>query len=95
MLYLSALSAVAYALWGLLLQHNPVSKVSIFNFTTPIFGTVLSTIMLTESSGTKPLNIIITLVLISSGIFLLNYQSKKKEAPIPDSVPTATEQLSE
>ena len=95
MLYLSALSAVAYALWGLLLQHNPVSKVSIFNFTTPIFGTILSTIMLTESSGTKPLNIIITLVLISSGIFLLNYQSKKKEAPIPESVPTATEQLSE
>ena len=73
LLYLALLSAIAYALWGMLLKHNPVSKVSVFSFTTPIFGTILSEIMLTESSGVKPLNLIITLLLVSSGIFLLNF----------------------
>ena len=71
--YLSFLSAIAYALWGMLLKHNPVSKVSVFSFTTPIFGTILSEIMLTESSGVNLLNLIITLLLVSSGIFLLNF----------------------
>jgi drug/metabolite transporter (DMT)-like permease len=78
LLYLALLSAIAYALWGMLLKHNPVSKVSVFSFTTPIFGTILSEIMLTESSGVKPLNLIITLLLVSSGIFLLNFQPKRK-----------------
>ena len=35
--YLSLLSAVAYALWGVLLKNNPVSKVTIFSFMTPVF----------------------------------------------------------
>ncbi len=80
LLYLAFLSAVAYALWGILLKYNPVSKVTVFSFTTPIFGTLLSEIMLTEASGVKPLNLVITLLLVSSGIFILNYQPKKAEA---------------
>ena len=78
LLYLSLLSAVAYALWGMLLKFNPVSKVTIFSFTTPIFGTLLSIIMLTESSGVEPLNLVLTLLLVSGGIFLLNYQKTSK-----------------
>ncbi len=81
LIYLAFLSAIAYALWGMLLKHNPVSKVSVFSFTTPIFGTILSELMLAESSGVKPLNLIITLLLVSSGIFLLNYQHTKKGMP--------------
>ena len=46
LVYLAFLSAVAYALWGMLLKYNPVSKVSVFSFTTPIFGTILSEIRL-------------------------------------------------
>ena len=80
LLYLSMLSAVAYALWGILLKHNPVSKVSVFSFTTPIFGTLLSMLMLDESSGVDPINLVITLALVSLGILLLNY---KKQAPTP------------
>ena len=94
LVYLSALSAVAYALWGLLLKHNPVSKVSIFSFSTPIFGTVLSWLMLSEDSGTGPINLVITLVLVSLGIFLLNYQPRAKsepEAARADAIPTAKE----
>lgn len=78
LIYLSLLSAVAYALWGMLLKFNPVSKVSVFSFTTPIFGTLLSMLMLTESSGVKLLNLIITLLLVSGGILLLNYQKQNK-----------------
>ncbi len=79
LLYLAILSAVAYAVWGMLLKYNPVSRVSIFSFTTPIFGTLLSMIMLAdEASGTQPINLVITLVLVSAGILLLNYQPKDK-----------------
>ena len=76
--YLAFLSAIAYALWGMLLKFNPVSKVTIFSFTTPIFGTLLSIIMLTESSGVEIINLILTLLLVSFGIFLLNYQKSNK-----------------
>lgn len=79
LLYLALLSAVAYALWGVLLKHNAVSKVTVFSFTTPVFGTLLSMLMLEESSGVELLNLILTLLLVSAGILLLNYQKQKKE----------------
>ena len=80
LIYLAILSAVAYAVWGMLLKHNPVSRVSIFSFTTPIFGTLLSMIMLAnEATNTHPINLVITLILVSAGILLLNYQPKEKE----------------
>ena len=79
LIYLAFLSAIAYALWGLLLKFNPVSRVSIFSFTTPIFGTILSILLLPGTSGTSPINIAITLVLVSAGIFLLNYTGKKSK----------------
>ena len=79
LVYLAFLSAIAYALWGMLLKHNPVSKVTIFSFTTPIFGTILSLLLLPESSGVDPLNLVITLILVCGGILLLNYHPKEKE----------------
>lgn len=79
LVYLAFLSAIAYAVWGMLLKHNPVSKVTVFSFTTPIFGTILSLIFLPEASGVDPVNLIITLLLVSGGILLLNYQSKNKK----------------
>ena len=79
LVYLAFLSAIAYALWGMLLKYNPVSRVTIFSFTTPIFGTILSLIFLPESSGVDVINLIITLFLVSGGILLLNYQPKSKE----------------
>ena len=47
--YLAALSAVAFALWGVLLKYNKVSKVTVYNFLIPIFGAALSAIFLGES----------------------------------------------
>ena len=70
--YLALLSAVAYSLWGILLKYNPVSRVTVFSFTTPVFGVILSSILLTENSGTGILNLIAALLLVALGIFILN-----------------------
>lgn len=79
LIYLAFLSAIAYSLWGMLLKFNPVSKVTVFSFTTPIFGTVLSLLILTsEKPNVGVVNIIITLALVSFGILLLNYQKQSK-----------------
>ena len=76
LLYLSALSAIAYALWGVLLKHNPISKVSIYSFMIPVFGVLLSNLMLTEQSNVSPLNLVVTLLLVSTGIIMLNYKKE-------------------
>ncbi len=83
--YLAFLSAVAYAVWGLLLKNNPVSKVTIYNFMTPVMGVILSWIMLDEESGVSPINLVIALLLICAGIFILNYRKseKRKETEEP------------
>lgn len=49
LLYLAALSAVAYTLWSVLLKHNPVSKIAVFMFLQPIFGVLLSLILYPET----------------------------------------------
>lgn len=79
LLYLACLSAVAYALWGILLKFNPVSKVTVFSFMTPVFGVIFSKIMLTENSAVSPLNVIIALILICTGIITINYQKNKMD----------------
>lgn len=76
LLYLSFLSAVAYALWGILLKYNPVSRVTVFSFMTPVFGVILSKLMLTETSNVSVVNVFVALVLICTGILTLNYQRK-------------------
>ncbi len=77
--YLAFLSAIAYSLWGVLLKHNPVSRVTIFCFMIPVFGVLLSKLMLTETTSVSNINIVITLILISVGIFMINYGADKKQ----------------
>jgi drug/metabolite transporter (DMT)-like permease len=80
LLYLALLSALAYSLWGILLKHNPVSSVTVFNFTTPIFGTLLTLIFLPEeNSALAPFNVAVTLALVAIGIFMLNYVPKSRQ----------------
>ena len=80
LIYLALLSAVAYSLWGLLLKYNPVSRVTVFNFMTPVFGVLLTMLFLPgENSSVAPWNLAITLVLVSLGIFLLNFNPQKKD----------------
>lgn len=77
--YLSSLSAIAYALWGVLLKHNPVSRVTVFSFMIPVFGVILSELLLTEASGVSYVNLLIALALICIGITVLNYNKEKKQ----------------
>lgn len=79
LIYLAFLSAIAYSLWGVLLKHNPVSRITIFSFSTPVFGVILSKIMLPNESELPILNLIVTLILVCAGIFMLNYSRKKPE----------------
>ena len=78
--YLSLLSAVAYALWGVLLKHNAVSKVTIFSFMTPVFGVILTKLILPAESNVDPIALVVSLLLVSLGVFLLNYAPKPKES---------------
>ncbi len=78
LLYLSLLSAVAYAVWGMLLKYNPVSKVTVYSFMTPVFGVLLSVLMLPEATNVSYISLIITLILVCGGILLINYNAERK-----------------
>ncbi len=72
LLYLSMISAVAYTLWGILLKHNPVSRVTVFGFMNPMFGVLLSAIFLGESSQALSLHTLAALILVCLGIYVVN-----------------------
>ena len=78
-LYLALLSSIAFSLWTTLFKYNPVSKVSIFNFLTPIFGTILSALILSEDVFN--LRNLIALILVCLGIYIVN-KPKEKETSI-------------
>ncbi|MDY0303663.1 MAG: DMT family transporter [Sphaerochaeta sp.] len=73
LLYLAALSAVAFSLWTLLLKYNKVSSITIFNFLIPVSGTLLSALFLGESV-LKP-EYLISLPLVVAGIVLVTRSS--------------------
>ncbi|MBE5959725.1 MAG: DMT family transporter [Lachnospiraceae bacterium] len=75
LLYMGFISAAAYTLWGLLLKHNDVSKVSTCKFMNPVFGVILSFILLNER-GTLGVNVFVALILVCIGIFIVNYRKK-------------------
>ena len=72
LLYLALVSAVAYTLWSLLLQYNPVSRVTVFGFLTPVFGVLLSAALLGESD--LSIQVLLGLVLVCAGIFAVNFK---------------------
>ena len=74
LIYMAFLSAIAFALWAQLLKYNKVSAISIFNFLIPVFGTILSGIILKENIFN--IKILISLILVCLGIFLV-YRKKE------------------
>ncbi len=78
LLCLSVLYAVSYVLWTVLLKYNPASSITIYSFTTPVFGVIFSSLLLTEAGGVAPLNLVVALVLVCFGIILWGYEKKKK-----------------
>ena len=76
-LYMGFISAMAYTLWSRLLAANPVSRVSIFGFMTPVFGAAMSAVLLGETDAVNPLFALIALALVSAGIVIVNRPSSQ------------------
>ena len=76
LVYLALLSSAAFSLWSILLKHNRVSQVTVFNFTVPIFGAALSAVFLGEAL--LEWKNLLALVLVCGGIWLVT-----RDAPSP------------
>lgn len=75
LIYLAFVSGTAYSIWSVLLKHNPVSKVAIFGFFNPLFGVILSALLLDEH-GQFGIKEIIALMLVCAGIITVNKNKK-------------------
>lgn len=76
LLYLAALSAVAFSIWNLLLKYNALSSVGIYSTLTPVFGAAGSAFFLGESFFT-PTNMA-SLALIVLGILILQLANERR-----------------
>lgn len=76
LLYMAALSAAAFSIWTALLKYNPVGKVTIFGFSIPVFGVILSGIFLGESF--LSVQSLSALACVSAGIVLVNLPGGRK-----------------
>lgn len=75
LIYLALVSAIAYSVWGILLKYNPISKVAVFGFMNPVFGVLLSALLLKEYQMIGPMSII-SLILVCLGIYIVNKEKK-------------------
>lgn len=82
--YMGFISAMAYSLWSRLLAVNPVSRVTVFGFMNPMFGFLLSMVLLDEGSMVNPGVAALALALVCMGIIIVNIPVRRTHA---DSVP--------
>jgi drug/metabolite transporter (DMT)-like permease len=76
LLYLAGLSAVGFLLWNYVMKYNPVGKVSMYLFLIPVFGVLLSGIILGEELNFSAL---LGLILVVSGIITVNKTSGSRQ----------------
>lgn len=70
MAYMVFISAVAFTIWTFLLKYNPVAKIAVFSFLTPVFGALLSSLVLSESL-LSPVTLA-ALALVAGGVIIVN-----------------------
>ena len=85
LLYMVCISAVAYTIWSLLLKYNPPSRIAVFGFMNPVFGVMLSALLLKEKGQAFSLAGLTSLVLVCIGIYIVNRENPLKEAS-PDKI---------
>ena len=83
LLYLMVVSSVAFSLWTLLLRDYSASLVGMFNFLTPVFGTIFSYILsifgfLNETSAFTPYTIL-AIICSAAGILLSSLKTQNDE----------------
>lgn len=77
LIYLAFVSATAFSVWGTLIKYNNVSTVSVFGFMNPIFGVVLSYLILSEKSPSGFLFTTVAILLVTVGIIIVNIPPMK------------------
>jgi drug/metabolite transporter (DMT)-like permease len=81
LVYMAVLSAVAFALWAMLLRHNRVGMVTVFNFLIPVFGALLSALFLGEEI--LAWRNLVALVLVCLGIWLVTTEAVPQARLLP------------
>lgn len=76
LVYMAVISAVAYSLWGILLKYNPVGKVAVYGFMNPVFGVILSALLLGEKNQAFTWQGLLSLILVCAGIFAVNREQE-------------------
>ncbi|TJY41272.1 DMT family transporter [Cohnella pontilimi] len=77
LIYLAILSSAGFLLWNLLMKYNSVSSVSMYLALIPLFGVILSSILLHERLHPT---ILVSLCLIIVGIVIVNRVRLRKES---------------
>lgn len=70
MSFMVFISAMSFTLWTFLLKYNPVGRVAVFSFLTPVFGALLSSLVLSETLF-SPITLL-ALVLAAGGVLVVN-----------------------
>ncbi len=78
LIYMALISAIAHALWCILLKHNPASKVAVFGFMNSVFGMILSAVLLKEQNQAFTIQGLISLLPVCIGIYFVNQDFSKK-----------------
>jgi drug/metabolite transporter (DMT)-like permease len=73
--YLSVLSATAFSIWFYLLSHFQISSISIHKFQVPMWGALLSVLVIPGERF--EVNKLFALILVITGIIIVNSKSKK------------------
>lgn len=79
LIYMAMISAVAYSLWGILLKYNPVGKVAVYGFMNPVFGVILSALLLGEQNQAFTIQGLISLLLVCAGICIVNREQEPEQ----------------
>ena len=80
LIYMALISAVAYSLWAILLKYNPIGGVAVYGFMNPIFGVILSAVLLKEKNQAFTIQGLISLILVCIGIYIVNKDFTKQKS---------------
>lgn len=69
LLYLSFLSAAGFFIWNTVMKYNKVGKVSMYMFFIPVFGVILSSLILGEAIHSS---VLFGLACVATGIIVVN-----------------------
>lgn len=77
LLYLSFLSAAGFCIWNTVMKYNKVGKVSMYMFFIPVFGVILSSLILGEAIHSF---VLFGLACVATGIIVVNRTRSERNA---------------